>query len=66
MSKSLGNVLDPFEAIESFGTDALRFYLTREVQFGQDGNVGLDGRAGPLRAPSWPTSTATSPAARSR
>ncbi len=49
MSKSLGNVLDPFEAIDEFGTDALRFYLMREVQFGQDGNVGLDGVQGPLR-----------------
>ncbi len=43
MSKSLGNVLDPFEVIEQLGTDALRFYLLREVQFGQDGNVGLAG-----------------------
>jgi methionyl-tRNA synthetase len=43
MSKSLGNVLDPFEAMDEFGTDALRFYLMREVHFGQDGNVGLDG-----------------------
>ncbi len=43
MSKSLGNVLDPFEAIDEFGTDALRFYLMREVQFGQDGNVSFDG-----------------------
>jgi len=39
MSKSLGNVLDPFEAIERFGSDALRFYLLREVPFGQDGSV---------------------------
>jgi methionyl-tRNA synthetase len=39
MSKSLGNVLDPFEAIERFGADALRFYLLREVPFGQDGSV---------------------------
>jgi methionyl-tRNA synthetase len=39
MSKSLGNVLDPFEVIERFGTDALRFYLMREVPFGQDGSV---------------------------
>ncbi|HEX4467154.1 MAG TPA: methionine--tRNA ligase, partial [Solirubrobacteraceae bacterium] len=39
MSKSLGNVLDPFEVIERFGADALRFYLFREVQFGQDGSV---------------------------
>jgi methionyl-tRNA synthetase len=39
MSKSLGNVLDPFAVIERFGSDALRFYLLREVQFGQDGSV---------------------------
>ena len=39
MSKSLGNVLDPFEIIEEFGTDALRFYCMRDVTFGQDGEV---------------------------
>jgi methionyl-tRNA synthetase len=39
MSKSLGNVLDPFEVIEQFGPDALRYYLFREVSFGQDGSV---------------------------
>src|ERR671921_447104 len=39
MSKSLGNVLDPFEIIERFGTDALRYYCFREVSFGLDGNV---------------------------
>jgi methionyl-tRNA synthetase len=39
MSKSLGNVLDPFEIIDRFGTDALRFYLLRDVSFGQDGSV---------------------------
>jgi methionyl-tRNA synthetase len=39
MSKSLGNVLDPFEVIERFGADALRFYVLREVPFGQDGSV---------------------------
>ncbi|MDE3131413.1 MAG: class I tRNA ligase family protein, partial [Acidobacteriota bacterium] len=43
MSKLFGNVLDPFEATDEFGSDALRFYLMREVQFGQDGNVGFDG-----------------------
>jgi methionyl-tRNA synthetase len=42
MSKSLGNVLDPFEVIEQFGTDALRFYLMRDVAFGGDGAVGMD------------------------
>ena len=42
MSKSLGNVLDPFEVIDEFGTDALRFYLLRDVVFGGDGAVGVD------------------------
>jgi methionyl-tRNA synthetase len=42
MSKSLGNVLDPFEVIELYGTDALRFYLMRDVSFGGDGAVGID------------------------
>jgi methionyl-tRNA synthetase len=39
MSKSLGNVLDPFEIMDRFGTDALRYYLLRDVSFGQDGSV---------------------------
>ncbi len=39
MSKSLGNVLDPFAIIDQFGTDALRYYCCREVSFGVDGNV---------------------------
>jgi methionyl-tRNA synthetase len=43
MSKSLGNVIDPFQIIEKFGADALRFYLMREVSFGQDGNVSTEG-----------------------
>jgi methionyl-tRNA synthetase len=43
MSKSLGNVLDPFEVIERFGADALRFYCFREVSFGQDGPVSAAG-----------------------
>jgi methionyl-tRNA synthetase len=43
MSKSLGNVLDPNEVIERFGADALRFYLFREVSFGQDGSISTAG-----------------------
>jgi methionyl-tRNA synthetase len=39
MSKSLGNVLDPFEVMDRYGTDALRYYCFREVNFGQDGGV---------------------------
>src|SRR5918998_1251988 len=39
MSKSLGNVLDPFEVMDEFGTDALRYYCFREVSFGHDGGV---------------------------
>src|SRR6201994_1905656 len=42
MSKSLGNVLDPFEVMDEFGTDALRFYLMRDVPFGSAGAVGMD------------------------
>ncbi len=42
MSKSIGNVLDPFEVMDQFGTDALRFYLMRDVAFGGDGAVGMD------------------------
>jgi methionyl-tRNA synthetase len=43
MSKSLGNVLDPFEVIDRFGADPLRFYCFREVSFGQDGSVSAAG-----------------------
>ena len=42
MSKSLGNVLDPFEAMDEFGVDALRHYLSRDVQFGADGSVSME------------------------
>ena len=38
MSKSLGNVLDPFELIGHFGLDPIRYFLMREISFGQDGS----------------------------
>ena len=43
MSKSLGNVLDPFQVIDMFGADALRYYCFREVTFGQDGSISTEG-----------------------
>ncbi|MDP8995174.1 MAG: methionine--tRNA ligase [Pseudomonadota bacterium] len=42
MSKSLGNVVDPFDVAERFGVDALRYFLLREVTFGQDGNYSAE------------------------
>ena len=38
MSKSIGNVVDPIALADAFGTDALRYFLLREVSFGQDGS----------------------------
>ena len=38
MSKSKGNVVDPFPLVEHFGVDAVRYYLAREIVFGQDGS----------------------------
>ncbi len=38
MSKSLGNVVDPFEVIERYGVDPFRYFLFREVTFGLDGD----------------------------
>jgi methionyl-tRNA synthetase len=39
MSKSLGNVIDPFQVIDVYGVDALRYYLIAAVDFGKDGSV---------------------------
>ena len=38
MSKSVGNVVDPANLVDAFGLDAVRFFLMREVSFGQDGS----------------------------
>ncbi len=38
MSKSVGNVLDPFNLVEAYGVDQVRYFFLREVAFGQDGN----------------------------
>ena len=39
MSKSKGNILDPLEIIKMYGLDPLRYYLLKEVSFGNDGNI---------------------------
>ena len=38
MSKSVGNVIDPFTMVEAYGLDPLRFFFLREIPFGQDGS----------------------------
>jgi methionyl-tRNA synthetase len=42
MSKSVGNVIDPMVLAERFGVDALRYFLLREVPFGQDGSYSAE------------------------
>ena len=42
MSKSKGNILDPLEIIKIYGLDPLRYYLIKEVSFGNDGNISED------------------------
>jgi len=42
MSKSKGNILDPLEIINEYGIDPLRYYLIKEVSFGNDGNISQE------------------------
>ena len=43
MSKSVGNVVDPVALVETFGVDPVRYFLLREVPFGQDGSYSEEG-----------------------
>jgi methionyl-tRNA synthetase len=43
MSKSVGNVVDPFVLAKDYGIDQIRYFLLREVPFGQDGNYSREG-----------------------
>ena len=43
MSKSVGNVVDPFDLADSFGVDQIRYFFMREVRFGQDGSYSSEG-----------------------
>ena len=43
ISKSLGNVIDPFEIVDEFGLDQVRYFLMREVPFGNDGDFNRQG-----------------------
>ena len=42
MSKSKGNILDPIKIIKTYGLDPLRYYLIKEVSFGNDGNISQE------------------------
>ncbi len=42
MSKSLGNVIDPYDVVKEYGLDEVRYFLLREVPFGQDGDFSKE------------------------
>jgi len=50
MSKSIGNVVDPVNLVDTFGLDQVRYFLLREVPFGQDGSYNEDAIIGRVNA----------------
>ena len=50
MSKSLGNVMDPVDLVETFGLDQVRYFFLREVPFGQDGSYSEEAIIGRINA----------------
>ena len=50
MSKSVGNVVDPFALADIYGVDQLRYFFLREVSFGQDGNYSHEAIVGRINA----------------
>ncbi|MDY6997620.1 MAG: methionine--tRNA ligase [Actinomycetota bacterium] len=50
MSKSVGNVIDPLALVDEFGVDQVRYFLLREIPFGQDGSYSEDGIIGRINA----------------
>ncbi|HAU99303.1 MAG: Methionine-tRNA ligase [Microgenomates group bacterium GW2011_GWF2_45_18] len=42
MSKTIGNVVDPFNVVEKFGTDSVRYYLLREMSTSEDGDFSIE------------------------
>jgi methionyl-tRNA synthetase len=50
MSKSVGNVVDPFDLVQAYGLEPLRYFFLREVNFGQDGNYSPEAIANRINA----------------
>jgi methionyl-tRNA synthetase len=46
ISKSLGNIVDPLELIDVYGSDAVRYWMARAISFGQDGTASIEGIRG--------------------
>jgi methionyl-tRNA synthetase len=50
MSKSVGNVVDPFDLVHAYGLEQVRYFFLREVNFGQDGNYNAEAIANRINA----------------